>query len=502
MIRIPSLSETVAALSYALDLTEGAVPGHAVRTCLLALRIAERMGMPECFLGSLYYAALLKDVGCSSNAARMCQLVGGDDRAVKSGAKLADWTQPWKPDRATLQMLWAEVLPGRAGWRKATRIAKLGLTQLKNNRELIEIRCDRGASIVRQIGLPEDVAQAVCHLDEHWNGGGYPGGLEKEAIPLLSRLLGVAQHLDAFRTGRGTGEAITTLLERRGSWFDPLIVKHTVALDRAGELWQGCTDDRAAHAAITHAPQPGDLLVEAHSPEQQLDRVCDAFARVVDAKSPYTFRHSVGVRDAAVGIATSLGFSPEQTRFISRAALLHDLGKLSIPNTILDKQGKLTDTEFDIVKQHSAVTRQILNRIDAFTEIAAVAGNHHERTDGSGYPFGLGSDQLNLESRLLAVADVYAALSEDRPYRAGLSFQEIMKTMTPLVPGQLDPLCFEALQAQHSPRVSSADGLEQPGLVLHPSPARQSGFGGIPPALLDSKVAHGSDSGRATGQRP
>src|SRR5580698_561570 len=170
----PSLQELLVALSFALDLTEGAVPGHAIRACLLACRIARAVGLDAGAISNLYYASLLKDVGCSSNSARMCQITGGDDRAVKGAVKLEDWTQAHKPQLSMVKMLWAQVLPGASVLRKGARMVKIAATQSRNNRELIELRCDRGAMIVRKLGLQDEVAIGVRHLDEHWDGGGYP----------------------------------------------------------------------------------------------------------------------------------------------------------------------------------------------------------------------------------------------------------------------------------------------------------------------------------------
>ncbi|HEY0786871.1 MAG TPA: HD domain-containing phosphohydrolase [Acidobacteriaceae bacterium] len=202
--QIPLLSEILSTLSFALDLTEGAVPGHGVRTCLLALRIGRVLGLTTGELGHLYYAALLKDVGCSSNAARLCQITGGDDRAVKAGVKLEDWSRPHRPRLSTIQLLWRQVLPGKSAYRKARRMIEIAAMQHQNNRAMILLRCDRGASIVRRIGLPAEVAEAVRHLDEHWDGSGYPGQLCGTEIPLLSRLLGVHSTWTPFawRPGR------------------------------------------------------------------------------------------------------------------------------------------------------------------------------------------------------------------------------------------------------------------------------------------------------------
>ena len=156
-----SLLEIISALSYALDLTEDAVPGHAIRCCLLGMRIAEELKLSADQKADLFYALLLKDVGCSNNAARMCQIIGGDDRYIKTGAKLEDWTRPHRPSAAGVQLLWKSVLPGERPHRRVARILRIALTQHRNNREMIALRCDRGADIVRKLGLSETTAQAI-----------------------------------------------------------------------------------------------------------------------------------------------------------------------------------------------------------------------------------------------------------------------------------------------------------------------------------------------------
>ena len=133
-----SLPEILSALSFALDLTEGAVPGHALRSCLLGMRLARALGFPPDQLADLYYALLLKDVGCSSNAGRLCQIIGGgDEREVKAGVKLEDWTKPSQPKLSTLRLLWKTVLPEAGPLGRAAGIVKIGLTQHRNNEEMI-----------------------------------------------------------------------------------------------------------------------------------------------------------------------------------------------------------------------------------------------------------------------------------------------------------------------------------------------------------------------------
>jgi putative nucleotidyltransferase with HDIG domain len=457
----PSLQEILVALSFALDLTEGAAPGHAIRCCLLAVRIALAAGLEHGFISDLYYATLLKDVGCSSNSARMCQIVGGDDRAVKAGAKLADWTRPMRPELATVKMLWQQVLPGAGFLRKTARIAKIAATQHSNNRELIELRCDRGAVITRKLGLGNRVAIGIRHLDEHWDGGGYPSGHKAGEIPVISRLMGIAQHLDAFCMAQGPQVAMDTLSERSGRWFDPDLVAAAVSLDKSRRLWSNCL--------------PGDAIEETRAailqlnPERQarlsaldVDAICETFADVVDAKSPFTYRHSVGVMDAAIAIGNVLGLSADRLRLLRRAALLHDIGKLSISNTILDKPTRLSDEELAIIKIHPGLSAEILGHISAFGEIAVITGEHHEKLDGSGYPNGLCKADLSLESRLIAVADIYGALSEKRPYREALIPAQITAIMDRDIPHKLDAACYEALRSVMTELTQPTHGFEVP----------------------------------------
>lgn len=445
------LAEVISALSFAIDLTEGAVPGHALRTCILGMRLALRAGLPGELLGDLYFALLLKDIGCSSNAARVGQIVGGDDRILKAGIKLENWSNPYHLSVSGLKLLWGLVLPDADPLRRLARILKIALNSNKNNMELIALRCERGAEIIRKIGFPETVAEAVRSLDEHWDGGGYPQRLSGDAIPILARVLAIAQHLDVFATARSPRIALQVLRERSARWFDPGLVRIATELDAEDTLWTGClaSGDHEATLRIVlsltpltpHEPQP-----LAH---QELDRLCEAFADVVDAKSPFTYCHSLGVAEVACTIARTLCLPEDRCQLVRRASLLHDLGKLSLPNTILDKSGGLSRKERTQVQKHPRLTRQILARIGPFKEIAAIAGAHHERLDGSGYPDRLTAPDIPIEVRILAVADIYRALSEKRPYRPGLPHAQVMRILYAEAPRRLDPVVVAALETSH-----------------------------------------------------
>jgi len=286
----------------------------------------------------------------------------------------------------------------------------------------MQIRCERGAAIARRIGFPEATAQAIRSLDEHWCGLGHPEGLRGDAIPLLARICLLAQTLEIFHARDGVRVAIRVVSRRSGTWFDPALVRIVRRWKGDAAWWAslhapGC-------AARVHALEPPALARRAGPPE--LDRVAEAFADIIDTKSPFTFRHSTHVALLARGTARVLGLHADEVRQIWRAGLLHDIGKLGVSNRILDKPGKLDPRERAEVERHPAYTWEILSRVDAFADFAFAAATHHEKLDGGGYPWGLRGAQLDRASRILAVADIYEAITADRPYRAGMCHDAAM----------------------------------------------------------------------------
>jgi len=365
------------------------------------------------------------------------------------------------------------VLPGASVFARIGRILRIGLSQHRNNKEMITLRCERGAEIARKLGLSGDTAEAIYALDEHWDGSGYPQQLRADSIPLLARILAVAQHLDVFACERSTDEALRALCTRAGNWFDPSVVRAVLRLDRNGDLWTDClpTDDSDAARQLVLRLRP-DAAHAIHPDE--IDRICEAFAGVVDAKSPFTYRHSLGVAEVAHQIATVLALPADRCQLVRRAALLHDLGKLAVPNTILDKKSKLTPEEWSVVVEHPRLTREILARIKPFQEMAVIAGAHHERLDGSGYPEHLCEDDLPLEARVIAVADFYRALTEDRPYRNGMAHDAAIVILRAQA-AALDERCINALDRARKPK-------RQP---------EEKGFGMIPIELLGASGGMG-----------
>jgi HD-GYP domain-containing protein (c-di-GMP phosphodiesterase class II) len=439
------LSEVISALSYALDLTEGQPAGHSVRTCLIGMRIGREIGLDADARSSLFYTLLLKDAGCSSNAAATCSLFGADDHVVKQTWKTTDWASRWQSFTHVVR----NVRPGGSLVSKARQVVGFAGAGAVGT-ELVRTRCERGADIARMLEMTDDTAAAIQALDEHWDGRGVPLGLAGEQIPLLARIACLAQTVEIFHARHGLQAALGVARERSGRWFDPALVRALESLRADGAFWAGLSagDARERTAAL----EPADRVLTADG--ERLDRIAQAFARVIDAKSPYTYRHSEGVALYADAIGRVLGFGPEALRDLRRAALLHDVGKLGVSNRILDKPGKLTEPEFTIVRRHPEHTYQILARVAHFRDLAEMAASHHERMDGRGYHRGIPAGGLPVAARILAVADVCDALSAERPYRAALPRERVLEIMRADAGAGVCPDCFAALQTALAERPS------------------------------------------------
>ncbi len=422
-------ADILSALSYALDLVEGQAVGHAVRTCLIAMRVGNRLGLTEGELADLYFAALLKDAGCSSNSVRI-HAAFGDDHAAKHAVKLIDWTKKFD----CLMYGLRNTHPGKS---LPKRVVKM--IETLNDREasmaaLTQARCDRGAKIALQLGFGAAVAEAVLNLDEHWDGLGAPSNKKGEEIPIIARILCLAQTLDVLVPAVGRTAAFRTIKKRSGRWFDPAVASAAMSLENDHEFWYGMADD--ARGRALELATPATLQV---ATEVSIDSTCDAFASIIDAKSSFTASHSQRVTQYSVEMGQMLSFEAPRLALLRRAALLHDIGKLGVPTAVLEKPGKLTEGEFGIIRDHPSNTQRILGMIGGFDRVTEIAAAHHERLDGRGYHRGLPAEMLDTDMRILAVADVFDALSAERPYRGALPMSEVFAIMEREGPAALDP---------------------------------------------------------------
>ena len=430
------LAEIIEALSHALDMTEGQPAGHCVRCCFIGMRIGQALGLGEEALRDLYYTLLLKDLGCSSNAARICELYLADDLKFKRDFKLVDGSFP--------QIL--KFVLSHTGMEASLAERFRGILHIfKNGGEistsLIQTRCQRGAEIAREMRFSEEVARGILDLDEHVDGGGKPLGLKGEEIHLFARIALLAQVIDVFFVNEGATAALTEVRKRAGGWFDPHLVSVFERLATPVFFAELGADNLEAYVL---SMEPGRQVIFAD--EDYLDAIAAGFARVIDAKSPYTSGHSDRVALFTDMIAEELGISLTERRRLKRAALLHDIGKLGVSNSVLDKPGRLEGEEWQQMKRHAEFSEMILSRIAAFADLALIGGAHHEKLDGSGYPRGLKGDEITFETRIVATADVFDALTADRPYRAAMPVEKALAILWEGAGRHHDDTCIAALE--------------------------------------------------------
>ncbi|HLW49131.1 MAG TPA: HD domain-containing phosphohydrolase [bacterium] len=415
------LSEVLCALSSALDLAEGQPLGHAVRTGLIGMRLAEEIGLDAASQSALYYALLLVNAGGPGTAAEVTALLDGDDRALKAGFATVDWTRAIAAARYGLR----HAGEGRPPWSRTRALVRAAGAAGRLSRAFIAGRAERGAAVAARLGLPPATAQAIRNADEHWDGRGQPEGLAGDAIPPLARIVGLARTVDVFATAEDPEAALEMVRERRGKWFDPELSDRVAAWEGNHLWWAGLRGSAAAGRLAAAEPQDHIRMVD----DAGLDDVARAFADIVDSKRPWTAGHSSRVGALASAVVAASGGDAAGERRLLRAGLLHDIGELGVANRALDSTDALTPDEFTEIKRHPLQTYEILSKIPPFAGFARLASLHHERLNGMGYPWGLSGNEIGPEARMLAVAEVYDALILWRPYRPALTPQTALMLM-------------------------------------------------------------------------
>ncbi|EEX36746.1 response regulator [Vibrio metschnikovii] len=430
------LSELMLALTAALDMTEGQPPEHCIRCCWIGMHIGQAIGLDETQHHDLFFTLLLKDAGCSSNAARICELYMTDDRTFKRNYKTIGTSLS-----SAINFV---IKHAGAGQSWIERISTT-LDILKNGgdyaQELIQTRCTRGADIARELRLSEPVALGIHSLDEHWDGKGRPEQLQQEQIPLYSRIALLSQVVDVFQYQHNLSTALQEVQSRSGQWFDPALVDTLVSIAKTESFVDGLKAQDIRQRIMAMAPAQANIYLD----DDYFDDIVSAFGKIVDAKSPYTADHSQRVAIYADLIAEQLGIDPLQRRWLKRAALLHDLGKLGVSNTILDKPDKLNDQEWEAVKAHASLTEQILINISAFRSLATISAAHHEKLDGTGYPRQLAGEEISLMTRIITTADIFDAITAERPYRGAIPIPQALAIMQDNLHTAIDVDCFNAL---------------------------------------------------------
>ena len=326
-----------------------------------------------------------------------------------------------------------------------------GLSRLEN----FKSHCERGEENALSFPFAGDPSGIILYHHENWDGSGF-FHLAGEAIPLRAGVLRLADNMDlALRMGDGRGGLIDAIrqhaLRFKGVLYPPAAVEALLEVLDA-DFIRAMTDENISAALKGLLPS-----IRVDLSTEQVLRLCSVFAFIIDAKSPFTMNHSTGVAERVAQLARSYGLDPEHRDKLVVAAYLHDVGKLAIPPGILEKNGPLDAQEWNVMRNHAAVTAEILGEVPGLEDLAAWAAEHHEKLNGQGYPFGLGREELSFESRLLACCDIYQALTENRPYRRGMDHGKAMVILNDMVArGELD----EAIAA-HVGEVFAAEVQEE-----------------------------------------
>ncbi|HEU5279667.1 MAG TPA: HD domain-containing phosphohydrolase [Gaiellaceae bacterium] len=418
------LEELLGSVSLATDLVTGQPLGHALRTCVIATALAEAMGCPLPELRTVRQFALLRFVGCTADAAETAAMAGGDDPSYNAAMAPALMGS----GREMLSRHVRSVAPG-ASRRRRLQLVAGGLADPKAGARSLATHCEVGMMLAGRIGLGHPVVNALGHAYERWDGKGHPAGLETDAIPLAVRIACVARDVD-LATSAGA-DPRTWLRGRRGKAYDPSVVD---AFGEVGpDVLAALQDGDEWEAALAGEPEPMTTVAE-----DGLDAVLVAFADFADLKSPSIRGHSRAVAALAEDAGRHAGLEQSGRTGLRWAGLVHDLGRVAIENGIWDKQGPLTTAEWERVRLHPYYTERILARCRSLAALSGPASSHHERLDGSGYHRSLPPEALSRADRILAAADVFAALTADRPHRPAFSADEAARILEAEAPGRLD----------------------------------------------------------------
>jgi HD-GYP domain-containing protein (c-di-GMP phosphodiesterase class II) len=436
------LAELVATLSLAADIGLGHSPEHAIRSTLVALDMADVLDLSAEERATTYWVTLLAWVGCTADSFELARMFG-DDIELRAGT--------YDIDFAGLPQL--AYLLRRAGsngslLHRATSSAKLLMSNGRSVVKALTAHCEVTGRLAGRLGLGPEVDRCLGYTFTRWDGRGQPRDVAAEAIPLAVRLLHLADLAVAHHRTGGAAGAVEAVLRRRGTHLQPELVDAFVplapkVLGRLDEVsgW----DEIVAAEPTLHATLPDDELTAA----------LEVMADFADLKSPWFLGHSRGVADLVAAAATAAGHTDSEVRLAHRAGLVHDLGRVGVPNTVWDKPDALTRAEFERVRLHSYYTQRMLQHPATLAEIGAVASGGHERLDGSGYHRGAAAGGVPALARLLGAADAFHAMGEDRPHRVALQPKaRVAQLRADVRAGRLDPSAVEAVlqAAGHAPR--------------------------------------------------
>lgn len=430
--RLDPWTEVLAALSLATDLANGHDYEKTLRSCTLAVGLAEAAGLDETQVRAVFHATMLRFIGCTSFAHEE-SLVFGDDVAARLAFATTDLG-----DKGELWRAGGEAMRGEPG--ALRRLARRSVAMLRaatGLRDLFASQCEVGVRFGERLSVDDAVVEALGRIHERWDGSGGPAGLRGEALGSVVSVVQVATLAELLHHRFGAEAAVEVAGQRSGHALAPEVCRalaaHAPALFaplRLGSAWD-------AFVAIGERfPMIG--------PEREVDEVVEVFADVADLASVYTLGHSRAVAETVVAAAREQGRPASEIGELRHAALLHDLGRVAVPASVWEKREPLTAADWERVRLHAYYGQRILGRAPALARVAELACADHERSDGSGYPRGVSSSPPG--ARLLAAADVWCAMREDRPHRPALSNAQARQELrAEVAAGRLDVEAVDAI---------------------------------------------------------
>ena len=438
----PQRAELIAALSLAIDLGLGLPLEHMLRSCVIAMRLADLLGTDAETRETAYYGCLLAWIGCHADSEEFADLLG-DDVAFRAESYQVDWRGP-----AFAALLIRHVGSERSLPQHAARLSAFITHAHGELLALIDSHCASAGRLASRLGLPDHVVRGLAATFERWDGSGLPSGARGEAIPLGFRLVHLSDVIEVHLAHGGPSAAVQVARARSGTQFDPALV----------ELFCASVDavlppDDVWSAVLELAPDHDQQLTTAEFAE--LIAVMGDF---VDLKCPWTAGHSRAVAALAAEAAATLGLEPSECALLERAGHVLDLGRMGVPNRVWRKATP-SAVEQERIRLHPYLSRRILARVDALRPVAGLAGTHHERLDGSGYPQGLTGAELRLPERVLGAADAYRSLLEPDPL-VGPVEQEVAARLlrAEARAGRLDGPAVEAVLAAAGQRATRRVG--------------------------------------------
>lgn len=426
------LSEFVACLALATDLGMGQPLEHCLRTCLLTVRMGERLGLTEQQLADAYYIALLRFVGCNSHA-HQDSIETGDEVAFRAGvAPVLNGGMS-----GMLRFTVTRLGSGSAKAARAKMVAGALAAGSKGARQTIAATCEVAQMIAGRLGLSEPVVHGLAYSYERYDGKGFPAGAEGDDIPVAAHLAMVARDFEVLYRLGGRDLVVDEAARRRGRAYDPKLLDGF--LEHAWEVLEVPDPQSAWDAVIALDPYPQRL--DGH----RLGEALRCLADFSDIRSPFTHGYSHAVADLATKAAEAGTLTVGDTAELEAAALVQELGMTGVSNAVLEKKGRLTESEWERVRLHPYLTHRILARCAGLASAGSLAAAHHERVDGGGYHRGLDGSQLSSSACLLAAAGAYAAMRSERAWRPAMTSGEAATTLRELAAGGLDPAAADAV---------------------------------------------------------